>query len=83
MTTNKKLAKSFTIDPSVFTYLMRTAADRSVSGRLNELLQRAILQEQYDQLEREAQEFFAAESKSSRRETRAFQRASLRSLARE
>jgi len=83
MNRNKRLAKSFTIDSGVFAYIARTAADRSVSGRLNELLERAVLQENYDRLEREAEEFFSAAPKASRREVRAFQKASARSIAKE
>lgn len=83
MNKNKKPAKSFTIDLGVFAYIARTAPDRSVSGRLNELLERAILLERYTQLEREAEEFFASEPKAARKESRAFQKASLRSIARD
>lgn len=83
MNKNKRLAKSFTIDPGVFAYIARTAEDRSVSGRLNELLQRAVLQENYDRLEREAEEYFSTAPRASRQEARAFQKASARSMARE
>jgi hypothetical protein len=49
---------------------------------MNELLRRAILAEQYEVLEREAAEFFAATGKTERAESRAFAAASRRSIAR-
>ena len=55
---------------------------RSASERVNELLKRAILEEQYDRLEAEAAAFFT-EDRSSRDETRAFQKAALRTLYRD
>jgi hypothetical protein len=78
-----KLSKCFTMDPGVLSYLVKTSEGRSLSGRLNELLQRAILEEQYAQLEQEAEEFFSGTRKRSRKESRAFQKASARSVARE
>jgi hypothetical protein len=59
---NSKLPKSYTIEPDVNDYVEATKGDRSASKRVNELLKRAIIQEQYEQLEREAARFFAAES---------------------
>jgi len=47
------------------------------------LLRRAILEEQYEALEREAAEFFAAAGRTERTEPRAFARASRRSITRE
>lgn len=55
---------------------------RSRSERVNELLRRAILEEQYEALAREAAEFFSAPGKSERTEGKAFAAASLRSMAR-
>jgi hypothetical protein len=46
------------------------------------LLRRAILQEQYEALEREAAEFFAATGKTERAESKAFAAASHRSITR-
>jgi hypothetical protein len=46
------------------------------------LLRRAIVAEQYEALEREAAEFFAAVGKTERAESKAFAAASRRSLAR-
>src|SRR5258707_14319022 len=52
----------------------------SASDRVNELLRLAMIQEQYERLEAEAAEFLA-EPKGDRPATKAFQKASLRSLA--
>ncbi len=78
-----KLAKSFTIEPDLNEYVATTKGARSASERVNELLRRAMLEEQYEKLEREAAAFFAAARKEGRREVRSFQRASLRTLSRD
>lgn len=83
MRTYMKLAKCFTIEPDLNEYVATTKGARSASERVNELLRRAMLEEQYENLEREAAAFFAAARKESRREVRAFQRASLRTLSRD
>ncbi len=77
-----RLAKSFTIEPDINEYVDETKGDRSASERVNELLRRAMIQEQYDTLEAEAAEFFS-DSKADRAVTRAFQKASLRTFGRE
>jgi len=78
-----RFSKSFTVDRSILDYLQRTRSRRSRSERVNELLRRAILSEQYEALEKEAAEFFAAAGKTERAESRVFAAASRRSLARE
>jgi hypothetical protein len=83
MRIHMKLAKSFTIEPDLNEYVATTKGTRSASERVNELLRRAMLEEQYEKLEREAAAFFAAARKESRREVRSFQRASLRTLSRD
>lgn len=50
--------------------------------RVNELLRQAILNEQYERLETEAAIFFAATDTGSRRGTRAFEEAALRTFGR-
>ena len=77
-----RLPKSFMVDREINKYVDSTKGERSASERVNELLKRAILEEQYDRLEAEAAAFFA-EARSSRVETRAFQKASLRSFDRD
>ncbi len=80
--TKTRTAKSLTLDSTLVAYVVATQGNGSTSGRVNELLRRAILEEQYERLEREAAKFFAATAKEDRAEARAFQRASRRSLAR-
>ena len=77
-----RFSKSFTVDRSILDYLQRTRSSRSRSERLNELLRRAILAEQYEILESEAAEFFAATGKTGRAESRAFAAASHRRFER-
>jgi hypothetical protein len=77
-----RLAKSFTIEADINEYVDETKGDGSASERINELLRRAMLQEQYDKLEAEAAEFFS-DGKSDRAEAKAFQKASLRTFGRD
>jgi hypothetical protein len=77
-----RLAKSFTIEPDINDYVDETKGDRSASDRVNELLRRAILQEQYDRLEAEAAAFFVG-AKAGRSETKSLQKAALRTFARD
>jgi hypothetical protein len=82
MSKAKRSSASFTVDRSVLDYLQRTRSNGSRSERLNELLGRAILQEQHESLEREAAGFFASIRGTERAEHRAFAAASRRSLTR-
>ena len=77
-----RMAKSFTIEPEVNTYVDKTKGDRSASDRVNELLRRAMLQEQYERLEAEAAEFFA-DTTYGRTGTKAFQNAALATFGRD
>lgn len=77
-----RISKSFTIEPDISSYVEETKGERSASDRVNELLRRAMLQEQYDRLEAEAAEFFADEQ-TDRAGTKAFQKASLRTFGRD
>jgi hypothetical protein len=70
------------MESDVSEYVDSTKGRRSASERVNELLKRAILHEQYERLEAEAAEFFA-ESTPDRAETLAFQKESLRSFGRD
>ena len=79
---NSKLPKTYTIEPEVDQYVEATKGARSASKRVNELLKRAILQEKYDRLEREAADFFATET-ANRSESKAIQHASRRTLERD
>jgi len=77
-----RIAKSFTIEPDISSYVDETKGERSASDRVNELLRLAMLQEQYDRLATEAAEFFA-DAQTDRAGTRAFQKASLRTFGRD
>ena len=79
---NSKLPKTYTIEPEVDKYVEATKGASSASKRVNELLKRAIIQEQFDQLEKEAAEFFATES-GDRSETKSLQCAARRTLERD
>jgi hypothetical protein len=76
-------ARSLTLEQTVISEVERTKGSKSMSERVNELLKRALIQERYEELEREAERFFAGEPAQQRRETRAFQKASVRSFARD
>jgi hypothetical protein len=79
---NSKLPKSYTIEPDVNNYVEATKGAQSASKRVNQLLKRAIIQEQYDQLEKEAAEFFAAQA-GDRHATKSLQRAARRTMERD
>jgi hypothetical protein len=79
----RRTSQSFTVDRAILDYVQRTRSHRSRSERVNELLHRAILREQYEVLEKQAAEFYSTAGKRERAETRAFSRASQRTLARE
>jgi hypothetical protein len=77
-----RISKSFTIEPEISNYVDETKGERSASDRVNDLLRRAMIQEQYERLEAEAAEFFA-DGEGDRAETKAFQKASLRTFGRD
>ena len=80
-----RIAKSFTIEAELNEYVEETKGDASASERINQLLRRAKVQEEYDRLELEAAEFFAdASSKGAdRAEAKSLQKASLRTFGRD
>lgn len=77
-----RLAKSFMVDVELNDYVDTTKGNSSASERVNELLRRAMLQEQYERLEAEAAAFFARVA-GDRSESKAFQNASLRTFDRD
>ncbi len=77
-----RIPKSFTIDPEISNYVDETKGEQSASDRVNDLLRRAMIQEQYERLEAEAAEFFAR-ANADRAETQEFQKASLRTFGRD
>jgi len=78
-----RVPKSFTLDRSIVSYVQDTRGSGSSSERVNELLKKAILQEQHQRLEEEAAKFFSTPSETDRAEAKAFQKASMRSLSRD
>jgi hypothetical protein len=77
-----RLAKSFTIESDLNEYVEETKGDASASERVNELLRRAMVQEQYERLEAEAAQFFA-DAQADRTEAASFQKAALRTFGRD
>ncbi len=82
MRISKRTTKSYSIERQVEVYVTRTRGEVSASQRVNELLRRAIEEEREEQLEREAAQFFSELPADLRKEERAFQKATKRSLAR-
>ena len=78
-----RTAKSFSLDPDIVEYVAQTRATRSASERVNELLRRAIAQEQADRLAREAAAFFSKERAGDREEAREFQKAAMKTQVRD
>jgi hypothetical protein len=78
-----RLAKSFMIDRPILDYLQQTHSNGSRSERVNDLLRRAIREEQSEALAREAAEFFAATRESERAESQAFSGAGRRAITRD
>lgn len=78
-----RISKSFTIEPEISEYVIKTKGDQSASERVNDLLRRAMLQEEYERLESEAAAFFRVASAKGRKETQAYQKAAVRTFQRD
>jgi hypothetical protein len=78
-----RVAKSFTIDPEISEYVAETKGEQSASERVNDMLRRAMQEEKCQRLEKEAQAFFSAGGAKDRKETRAFQKAAIRTFQRD
>jgi hypothetical protein len=83
MGVGRRMTKSFTIERELDEYISSTKGNRSASERVNEMLTCAVRQELYEKLAEEAERFFATVGDAERREVRAFQSASIRSIARD
>ncbi|MGH9437764.1 MAG: hypothetical protein ACRD22_07680, partial [Terriglobia bacterium] len=83
MTYATRTARSFTIAPEVDAYISSTKGNRSASERVNEMLRHAMQQERCEELEAEAQAFYAAVRDAERKENRAFQAASIHAISRD
>ena len=82
MKSSMRATKSFTIESEISEYVANTRGEASASQRVNELLHRAIIEEQYEKLEAEATAFFA-DATAGRAGTKAFQEAALRTFDRD
>lgn len=78
-----KAAKSITLDSEVIAAVQRTKNGRSVSERVNELIKRGLRAEAYDQLARDAAEFFRRPDPDERAERKAFGKATKRAISRD
>ena len=78
-----RISKSFTIEPEISEYVIETKGDRSASERVNDLLRRAMLEEQYERLEAEAAAFFGGVAPKGRKESQAYQKAAIRTFQRD
>jgi len=78
-----RTAKSFTIESDINEYVRSTKGEQSASERVNEMLRRAMVQEQQERLEQEAASFFSDPRNADRTIARAFQRTSMRTFARD
>ena len=77
-----RLPKTFSIEQSLLAEVERTKGERSTSERVNDLLQLALQLEKREEFEHEAAHFYAP-MRDDRTETRAYQKAALRSLTRD
>ena len=83
MSNTKRKPISITVSEDLIAEVRRTKGPHSVSERFNQLLRRAVSTERYARLEQEAEQFYGSLPPPERAERRAFQRATLRSLARD
>jgi hypothetical protein len=77
-----KAIKTFSLDRDILASVKRTKGSASESERVNQLLRTALDLEMKQAHDREAADFFASAPKD-RKERRAFQRATVTTLARE
>ncbi len=78
-----KTAKSITLDAEVVAEIERTRNGHSLSDRVNALVKRGLRAEKYDQLARDAAEFFRKPDPDERAERKAFTKATKRALSRD
>ncbi|HUJ96198.1 MAG TPA: hypothetical protein VLW84_13080 [Terriglobales bacterium] len=76
-------ATSFTIDSELLAEITACKGNESTSDRVNHLLKRALDIERQEELERQAAEFFRTETRESRQERAAYQKASKRAISRD
>jgi hypothetical protein len=76
-----RIPKTLTVEEALLHEVERTRGDVSTSERVNELLKRGLDAEQQEKLDREAGLFYG--TADDRLEARSFQKASLRTIARD
>ncbi|MEO8098115.1 MAG: hypothetical protein ABI811_10470 [Acidobacteriota bacterium] len=82
MNATTRSTKTFSLDREILAEVKRTKGSQSESERVNRLLRFALDMERRAELDREAASFFGS-APDDRNERRAFQTASVRSLARD
>jgi hypothetical protein len=82
MPSSAKVAKTFSLEKDLLQRIEQTKGGISSSQRVNELLKAGLEAERRSRLEQEAAQFFDT-GEGDREESMAFQRASMKSLARE
>ena len=77
-----RVTKSFSVEEQLFEEVERTRGSVSTSERVNQLLKAGLEAERHESLHAEAARFFKSVSSEGRKERRAFQAASIKSIAR-
>jgi len=83
MMSNMRKPISFTIDSNLLAEIANGKGRESTSERVNNLLHRALDMERQEDLERQAVEFFRTETRESKQERTAYQKASKRAISRD
>jgi len=78
-----RIPKTLTLEDFVIADLERTKGNRSTSDRANNLLKFALEMERQKELEEQAATFYSVANRKERREEKALQKASRRSIARD
>lgn len=79
---SKRITVSFSLDPDVAAFVRKGSRNGSASERLNQIIRRIMRLELEEQLGREAAVFFASVTEEDRKESREWQKASMKTWAR-
>lgn len=82
MSIASKITKSFSMEKQLLEQIERTRGTRSTSERVNQLLKTALETERRESLHIEAARFFKSDMPEERKERKAFQAASIKSITR-
>ena len=83
MASTVRETKSFSLEKTVVREIEKTRGKQSASARVNQLLRYALALEKKASMHDEIAAFYQSQRSHDRRERKAFQKASLRSLARD